>query len=202
MLFGRLANFSNYFIITQNQKKDCCSSLYNFTVKQFSVQTLIRICFCLLYCMSRSRYTSGSAAAGGTEAEDSGTINPPVPLGCGTMFEYLILITACSILLLAVSGTTIYWVIFYQGGYDTNWIPLPVQNPNFWLNVGFFPFEIQYNSTSGGDISTTTTTMTANPAEHQPNSSYSKVSIADQRFNVHPTMMTIGFITLTGFSKL
>lgn len=155
--------------------------------------------------MCRSRYTSGSAAAGGTEAEDSGTINPPVPLGCGTMFEYLILITACSILLLAVAGTTIYWVIVYQGGYDTSWIPWPSQQPDHWLYVGVFTYKLPRNftnSASGGDISTTTTTTTANPTEHQPNSSYSKVSIADQRFNVHPTMMTIGFITLTGFSKL
>lgn len=167
------------------------------------MQTLIFIYFCLLYCVCRSRYTSGSGAASGTEAEDSGTTNPPVPLGCGTMFEYLILITACSVLLLAVTGTTIYWVIVYQGGYDTSWIPWPLQKPDQWLHVGVFTYRHPQNFTnSGGDISTTTTTTTANPAEHQPNSSYPRVSIADQRFNVHPTMMTIGFITLTGFSEL
>lgn len=158
--------------------------------------------------MYRSRYTTGSGVGGGTDADDSGTNNPQVALGCGTTFEYVLLVTACSILLLAVTGTTVYWTMAYRGGYDPNWFPWPPQTPKQLLSIGVFTYKQPQNfTTSGGDMSSTTTTTTVPTTfEQQPsaqsNTSYSIIAPEDRRFNLHPTLMTIGFVTLTGFCKL
>ncbi|XP_060843789.1 uncharacterized protein LOC132923831 isoform X2 [Rhopalosiphum padi] len=154
----------------------------------------------------KSRYTTGSGTGAGTDVEDSGTNSPQAALGCGTTFEYVVLVTACSILLLAVTGTTVYWTMAYRGGYDPNWFPWPPQTPKQMLSVGVFTYKHQQNFTaSGSDISTTTiatTTTTEQQQSSQLNISSSNILIEDQRFNLHPTLMTIGFVTLTGFSIL
>jgi len=138
--------------------------------------------------------------------EDSGTNNPQAALGCGTTFEYVVLVTACSILLLAVTGTTVYWTMAYRGGYDPNWFPWPPQTPKQMLSVGVFTYKHPQNFTAGSsDISTTTiatTTVEQQQQSSQLNTSTSNVLIEDRRFNLHPTLMTIGFVTLTGFCKL
>lgn len=138
------------------------------------------------------------------DAEDSGTNNPQAALGCGTTFEYVVLVTACSILLLAVTGTTVYWTMAYRGGYDPNWFPWPPQTPKQMLSIGVFTYKHPQNlSTGGDDISTTITTTTVEPQQPtQLNVSSSNILIEDRRFNLHPTLMTIGFVTLTGFCKL
>lgn len=154
--------------------------------------------------MCRSRYTSSSGAGGGTDVEDSGTSNPQASLGCGTTFEYVILVTACTILLLAVTGTTVYWTMAYRGGYDPNWFPWPPQTPKQLLSVGVFTYKHPQNFTSG-DFTTTTTTTPATFEQYptaQLNSSSLNISPEDRRFNLHPTLMIIGFVTLTGFCKL
>ncbi|XP_015366894.1 PREDICTED: uncharacterized protein LOC107163820 [Diuraphis noxia] len=152
----------------------------------------------------KTRYTAGSGTGTGTDAEDSGTSNPQAALGCGTTFEYVVLVTACSILLLAVTGTTIYWTMAYRGGYDTNWFPWPPLTPREMLSGGVFTYKHPQNFTTGGsDISTTITTTTVEQQQSsQLNISSSNVSIEDRRFNLHPTLMTIGLVTLTGFSIL
>ncbi|XP_027844670.2 uncharacterized protein LOC114125279 isoform X1 [Aphis gossypii] len=154
----------------------------------------------------KSRYTTGSGTGAGTDVEDSGTNNPQAALGCGTTFEYVVLVTACSILLLAVTGTTVYWTMAYRGGYDPNWFPWPPQTPKQMLSVGVFTYKHPQNFTAGGsDISTTTiatTTVEQQQQSSQLNTSTSNVLIEDRRFNLHPTLMTVGFVTLTGFSIL
>ncbi|CAI6355979.1 unnamed protein product [Macrosiphum euphorbiae] len=152
----------------------------------------------------KSRYTSGSGTGAGTDAEDSGTNNPQTALGCGTTFEYVVLVTACSFLLVAVTGTTVYWTMAYRGGYDPNWFPWPPQTPLQMLSIGVFTYKHPQNITTGGsDISTTISTTTVEQQQSSLlNISSSNVSIEDQRFNLHPTLMTIGFVTLTGFSIL
>ncbi|XP_025407957.1 uncharacterized protein LOC112681842 isoform X2 [Sipha flava] len=158
----------------------------------------------------KSRYTTGSGAGGGADVEDPGTNNSQAALGCGTTFEYVVLVTACTILLLAVTGTTVYWTMAYRGGYDPNWLPWPPQTPKQLLSVGVFTYKHPQNFTAGGelngDISITTTTTEATTIEQQQsaqlNSSSSNILIEDRRFNLHPTLMTIGFVTLTGFSIL
>jgi len=158
----------------------------------------------LLICMYRTRYTTGSGTGTGTDVEDSGTSNPQLALGCGTMFEYVVLVTACSILLLAVTGTTIYWTMAYRGGYDMNWFPWPPLTLRQMLSSGVFTYKHPQNFTTGGsDISTTITTTTVEQQQSsQLNISSSNGSIEDRRLNLHPTLMTIGFVTLTGFCKL
>lgn len=133
--------------------------------------------------------------------EDSGTNNSQAPLGCGTTFEYVVLVTACSILLLAVTGTTVYWTMAYRGGYDPSWFPWPPQTPKQLLSVGVFTYKHPQNFTNSGDVGTITTTTISPTPEQQPNNSSSNVSIEDRRFNLHPTLMTAGFVTLTGFCK-
>ncbi|XP_001949276.1 uncharacterized protein LOC100161496 isoform X2 [Acyrthosiphon pisum] len=152
----------------------------------------------------KSRYTTGSGTGAGTDAEDSGTNNPQTALGCGTTFEYVVLVTACSFLLVAVTGTTVYWTMAYRGGYDPNWFPWPPQTPLQMLTIGVFTYKHPQNITDGGsDISTTISTTTVEQQQSSLlNISSSNVSIEDQRFNLHPTLMTIGFVTLTGFSIL
>jgi len=154
--------------------------------------------------MCRSRYTTGSGTGAGTDAEDSGINNPQTALGCGTTFEYVVLVTACSFLLVAVTGTTVYWTMAYRGGYDANWFPWPPQTPLQMLSIGVFTYKHPQNITTGGsDISTTIATTTVEQQQSSLlNVSSSNVSIEDQRFNLHPTLMTIGFVTLTGFCKL
>lgn len=162
--------------------------------------------FIVCFCVCRSRYTSGSGMGGGVDAEDSGNNNSPAPLGCGTTFEYVVLVTACSILLLAVTSTTVYWTMAYRGGYDSSWFPWPPQTPKQMLSVGVFTYKHPQNF-SAGDISTTTTTTTTTQSsiEQQQNlhlnGSSPNVSTEDRRFNLHPTLMTAGFVTLTGFCK-
>jgi hypothetical protein len=98
----------------------------------------------------------------------------------------------------------------YRGGYDPNWLPWPPQTPKQLLSVGVFTYKHPQNFTAGGelngDISITTTTTEATTIEQQQsaqlNSSSSNILIEDRRFNLHPTLMTIGFVTLTGFCKL
>jgi len=156
----------------------------------------------LIIFVCRSRYTTGSGTGTGTDADDSGTSNPQAALGCGTMFEYVVLVTACSILLLAVTGTTIYWTMAYRGGYDITWFPWPPLTPREMLSGGVFTYKHPQNFTTGGnDISTTISTTTVQQSS-QLNISSSNVSIEDLRFNLHPTLMTIGFVTFTGFCKL
>lgn len=126
-------------------------------------------------------------------------------MGCGTTLEYVILITTCTILLLTVTGTTVYWTVAYRGGYDPNWFPWPPQTPKQLLSVGIFTYKQPQNFTAGaggGDGDLTTTVMTTTSTE-QPgiNNSSLTISIEDRRFNLHPTLMTAGFITLTGFCK-
>ncbi|XP_026816157.1 uncharacterized protein LOC113555803 [Rhopalosiphum maidis] len=154
----------------------------------------------------KSRYTTGSGTGAGTDVEDSGTNSPQAALGCGTTFEYVVLVTACSILLLAVTGTTVYWTMAYRGGYDPNWFPWPPQTPKQMLSVGVFTYKHPQNFTaSGSDISTTTiatTTTTEQQQSSQLNISSLNILIEDRRFNLHPTLMTVGFVTLTGFSIL
>jgi hypothetical protein len=152
----------------------------------------------------KSRYTTGSGTGAGTDAEDSGINNPQTALGCGTTFEYVVLVTACSFLLVAVTGTTVYWTMAYRGGYDANWFPWPPQTPLQMLSIGVFTYKHPQNITTGGsDISTTIATTTVEQQQSSLlNVSSSNVSIEDQRFNLHPTLMTIGFVTLTGFSIL
>jgi len=155
--------------------------------------------------MCRTRYTTGSGTGAGTDVEDSGTSNPQAALGCGTTFEYVVLVTAYSILLLAVTGTTIYWTMAYRGGYDTNWFPWPPLTPKEMLSGGIFTYykHPQNITNSGNDISTTITTTTVEQQQSsQLNISSLNVSIEDRRFNLHPTLMTIGLVTLTGFCKL
>lgn len=143
------------------------------------------------------------------DPEDPGTNNSQAALGCGTTFEYVVLVTACTILLLAVTGTTVYWTMAYRGGYDSNWLPWPPQTPKQLLSVGVFTYKHPQNFTASGgldgDISTTTTSTVATTIEQQQsaqiNSSSSNILIEDRRFNLHPTLMTIGFVTLTGFCK-
>lgn len=161
----------------------------------------------MFVCTYRSRYTAGSGVGGGTDADDSGINNSQVALGCGTTFEYVILVTLCTILLLAVTGTTVYWTMAYRGGYDPNWFPWPPQNPNQLLSVGVFTYKHPQNFTSiNGNISTTTTTTTVATTFEQQLSAQSNISSShvmseDRRFNLHPTLMTVGFVTLTGFCK-
>lgn len=160
-----------------------------------------------IFIFHRSRYTTGSGTGAGTDVEDSGTNNPQAALGCGTTFEYVVLVTACSILLLAVTGTTVYWTMAYRGGYDSNWFPWPPQTPKQMLSVGVFTYKHPQNFTTGSsDISTTTiattTTMEQQQQSSQLNISTSNLLIEDRRFNLHPTLMTVGFVTLTGFCKL
>jgi len=151
--------------------------------------------------MCRTRYTTGSGTGTGMDVEDSGTNNPQAALGCGTTFEYVVLGTACSILLLAVTGTTVYWTMAYRGGYDTNWFPWPPLTPKQMLSGGVFTYKHPQNVTT--DISTTLTTTTVEQQQSsQLNISSSNFSIEDRRFNLHPTLMTIGLVTLTGFCKL
>jgi len=154
----------------------------------------------------KSRYTTGSGTGAGTDAEDSGTNSSQAALGCGTTFEYVVLVTACSILLLAVTGTTVYWTMAYRGGYDPNWFPWPPQTPKQMLSVGVFTYKHPQNFTAGGSDITTTPITTTTTTEQQPSSqlniSSSNILIEDRRFNLHPTLMTVGFVTLTGFSIL
>jgi len=170
------------------------------TVKKLAtVKTLI----CCESFMCRSRYTTGSGTGAGTDAEDSGTNNSQTALGCGTTFEYVVLVTACSILLLAVTGTTVYWTMAYRGGYDPNWFPWPPQTPKQMLSIGVFTYKHPKNFTTGGsDISTTISTTTVEQQQSSQLNISSNVLIEDRRFNLHPTLMTIGFVTLTGFCKL
>lgn len=173
----------------------------NNTTIFWKLKWLKLICF---FCVRRSRYTSGGAACGGTDIDDSGN-NSTAALGCGTTFEYVVLVTACSILLLAVTGTTVYWTMAYRGGYDSSWFPWPPQTPKQMLSVGVFTYKHPQNLTAG-DISTTTTTTTTQSSIDQQQNTYlngssSNVSTEDRRFNLHPTLMTAGFVTLTGFCK-
>lgn len=152
----------------------------------------------------RSRYTNGNGS--GTDADDSGRNNPEASLGCGTTFEYVILMTACTILLLSVTGTTVYWVMAYRGGFDSKWFPWPPQTLKQLMSVGVFTYTYPKNFTTavGGDTDDafmTTTKPTALEQQQLNNASYSNASIEDRRFNLHPILMTAGFITLTGFCK-
>lgn len=150
----------------------------------------------------RSRYASGGGGTGGgTDADDSGTGNSQAALGCGTTFEYVVLVTACSILLLAVTGTTVYWTMAYRGGYDPSWFPWPPQTPSQLLSVGVFTYKHQQNATAGDGTLTTTTTIATTTEQQQALNASSNFSAEDRRFNLHPTLMTAGFVTLTGFCK-
>lgn len=163
---------------------------------------LAKILMCVLI-ICRSCFTTGNATGGGADAEDSGTNNQQATLGCGTTLEYVVLITACTILLLAVTGTTVYWTMAYRGGYDSGWFPWPPQTPNELLSVGIFTYKRMQNLTTGNisttSTSTTTTTIATSVEPFKSNSSI--VSIDERRFNLHPTLMTAGFVTLTGFCK-
>lgn len=155
---------------------------------------------CILI-ICRSCFTTGNAAGGGTDTEDSGTNNQQAPLGCGTTFEYVVLITACTILLLAVTGTTVYWTMAYRGGYDSGWFPWPPQTPKQLLSVGVFTYKHMQNLTTGNMSTTTTTTTIATSVEPTQLNSSIIASVDERRFNLHPTLMTAGFVTLTGFCK-
>jgi len=148
----------------------------------------------------RSRYMSGNSS--GTDADDSGRNNPQVSLGCGTTFEYVILMTACTLLLLSVTGTTVYWVMAYRDGFDSKWFPWPPQTPKQLMSVGVFTYTHPKNFTTDIDEALVTTKSTALDQQQQSNiGSSSNVLTEDRRFNLHPTLMTAGFITLTGFCK-
>lgn len=149
----------------------------------------------------KSRYMSGNS--NGTDADDSGRNNPQVSLGCGTTFEYVILMTACTILLLSVTGTTVYWVMAYRDGFDSKWFPWPPQTPKQLMSVGVFTYMHSKNFTTEADEALMTTKSTALDHQQQSNiGSSSNILTEDRRFNLHPTLMTAGFITLTGFSIL
>ncbi|VVC36571.1 Hypothetical protein CINCED_3A001754 [Cinara cedri] len=172
----------------------------------------------------KSRYASGNGAGGGTDQDDSGANNSQAPLGCGTTLEYVLLITTCTILLLSVTGTTIYWTMVYRGGYDCAWFPWPPQTPKQLLSVGIFTYKHHsqnsqnfsdtnvdfgagnsFGESFDGNYSTTSTIATSTPEQlsTQYTNKSSKIDLTDeQRFNLHPTLMTFGFITFTGFSIL
>lgn len=141
----------------------------------------------------------------------------------------MILITICTILLLSVTGTTVYWTIAYRSGYDSSWFPWPPQTPKQLLSVGIFTYKYSQNGQNisginagfgglggansfggnGKDIDdnynlTTTTEMstTIEQLATQINNGSSPTGLTDElRFNLHPTLMTVGFVTLTGFCK-
>ncbi|XP_050527624.1 uncharacterized protein LOC126897795 [Daktulosphaira vitifoliae] len=128
-------------------------------------------------------------------------------VGCPATTEYILLTVLCSVLLIACTAGTAYWTIAFRDGYDTtpaavsggsSWFPWPPPSLKEILRVGVFTYQLHNASQSSSDQSFLPTTTaqqlnTQNPLE---------ISLAERRFNLHPTMMVAGFVTVTGFSML
>jgi len=89
----------------------------------------------------------------------------------------------------------------YRDGFDSKWFPWPPQTPKQLMSVGVFTYKHPKNLTATDEVFVTTKPTTLEQQQLPNNGTSSNALVEDRRFNLHPTLMTAGFITLTGFCK-